>query len=62
MTHFPNIHARAEQLVRDSRGRLNLREAYQELSRRAQSAKTARRVESLPRPAAFAWQQRSDLA
>ena len=38
MTHFPDIHQRAETLVRESRGRLTLREAYQELNRRAQVA------------------------
>ncbi len=62
MTHFPNIHQRAEQLVRDSCGRLTLREAYQELAKRAQTAKAARKVEAMPRPAGFAWQMRKDLA
>ena len=61
MTHYPNIHTRAENLVRESRGRLTLREAYSELSRRAQVAKAARKVESLPKPSMHAWQMRADM-
>lgn len=62
MTHYPNIHLRAEQLVRESRGRLTLRAAYRELSARSAAAKrhapaaigTSRQV--------HAWQTRADLA
>lgn len=65
MTHFPNIHQRAEQLVRESRGRLNLREAYAELSRYGQAAK-ARNAGQATRGTSrqtqtHAWQLRADL-
>ncbi len=62
MTHFPDIHTRAANLVRDSRGRLNLREAYQELSRRSHAAQAAKQASPLKKPVTFAWQQRADLA
>lgn len=62
MTHFPNIHQRAENMVRESRGRMTLREAYSELARRAQPAKTRAKIAALPKPSTFAWQGRADLS
>lgn len=37
------IHQRAEQLVRESRGQLNISDAYRELARRAQVVKAAKK-------------------
>lgn len=66
MTHFPDIHTRAQRIMRESRGRFNLKEAYQELSRRGHAAKVEKRAAHLPpsfqKPVTFAWQQRADLA
>lgn len=61
MTHFPNIHLRAETLVRESRGRLTLTDAYRELNRRSQAVQTARKNAALPQPKP-AWLSRADLA
>lgn len=37
------IHQRAEQVMRESRGKFNLRAAYQELSRRSAEAKARKK-------------------
>lgn len=59
-----NIHLRAEQLVRESGGRLSLTGAYRELSRRGHAAQAAKRVPQamVQKPTIFAWQTRADLA
>ncbi len=75
MTYFPDIHTRAADLVRESRGRLNLREAYQELARRATTSRRLRGQQVAMQAAneavaatrgtsrqVYAWQQRADLA
>lgn len=62
MTYFPDIHTRAAQLVRESRGRLNLREAYAELSRRSHLARLVRKTQAMPKPTVHAWQDRADLS
>lgn len=68
MTHFPNIHTKAEQLMRDSRGRLTLRDAYIELNRRAQVVRRCKVTVNPDDPAIAAvespryrWQGRADL-
>lgn len=65
MTHYPDIHSKARALVLESRGRLNLREAYAELGRRSHRCRTVVQ----PDPALTAvefprhnWQNRADLA
>lgn len=69
MTHFPNIHLKAEQIVRDSRGRKTMRDAYRELSDRSRRP-SPNYGQTTVDPKAFAnvetprhaWQQRADLA
>lgn len=45
-----NIHARAEQLVRESGGRLTMPEALAELGRRGASKQNARKVSGVLHP------------
>ena len=43
-----DIHARAEQLVRESRGKLTKADAYRELSRRGRCARQAKKAKAQP--------------
>lgn len=50
-----DIHERARELVRQSRGKLNMTEAYRELARRAQVARRNKREQAQRKESQLYW-------